>query len=42
MFVFVPELFKCNSKLLLKLGSLNRVRDAVPKKCSLEEKKLCL
>ena len=38
MFVFVPELFKCNSKLLWRLGSLNGLREAVPKQCSMEEK----
>ena len=38
MFVFVPELFKCNSKLLWRLGSLNGLREAVPKQCSVEEK----
>ena len=36
--VFVPELFKCNSKLLWRLGSLNGLREAVPKQCSMEEK----
>ena len=38
MFVFVPELFKCNSKLLWRLGSLYGLREAVPKQCSMEEK----
>ena len=38
MFVFVPELFKCNSKLFWRLGSLNGLREAVPKQCSMEEK----
>ena len=38
MFVFVPELLKCNSKLLWRLGSLNGLREAVPKQCSMEEK----
>ena len=42
MFVFVPELFKCNSKLLWRLGSLIGVREAVPKQCSVEEKKTVL
>ena len=35
MFVFVPELFKCNSKLLWRLSSLNGLREAVPKQCSM-------
>ena len=38
MFVFVPELFKCNSKLLWRLGSLYGLREAVPKQWSMEEK----
>ena len=38
MFVIVPELFKCISKLLWRLGSLNGLREAVPKQCSMEEK----
>ena len=33
-----PELFKCNSKLLWRLGSLNGLREAVPKQCCIQEK----